>query len=89
MIVEFDKSFEKSLEKIKNKAIYAKIEQIIIACESSTTIDKIPNVRKLSGFSNYYRLRFGDYRIGFETIDTNVIRFIIVAHRKDIYKLFP
>jgi mRNA interferase RelE/StbE len=89
MIVEFDKSFEKSLEKIKNKAVYAKIEQIIIVCESSVSIDKIPNVRKLSGFSNYYRLRLGDYRIGFEILDTNVIRFIIVAHRKDIYKLFP
>jgi hypothetical protein len=30
MIVEFDKSFEKSLEKIKNKSLYEKIEQSII-----------------------------------------------------------
>lgn len=35
MIVEYDKSFEKSLEKIKNKSIYLKIEQIIITCETS------------------------------------------------------
>ena len=89
MIVEFDKSFEKSLEKIKNKSFYSKIEQIIISCESSASLDKIPNVRKLSGFSNYYRLRLGDYRIGFEILESNVIRFIIIAHRKDVYKLFP
>lgn len=28
MIVEFDKSFEKSLDKIKNKSIYEKIEPL-------------------------------------------------------------
>jgi len=89
MIVEFDKSFEKSLERIKNKSIYPKIEQILIACESSASVSKIPNVKKLSGFNNYYRIRLGEYRIGFETLDKSVIRFIIIAHRKDIYKLFP
>ncbi len=89
MIVEFDKSFEKSLEKIKSKSIYGKIEQIIISCESSVSVDKIPNVRKLTGFKNYYRIRLGQYRLGFEALDGNVIRFIIIAHRKDIYKWFP
>ncbi|MBK8056185.1 MAG: type II toxin-antitoxin system RelE/ParE family toxin [Saprospiraceae bacterium] len=69
--------------------IYTKIEQIIFTCETSPNLDKIPNVRKLSGFTNYYRLRLGDYRIGFEIINVNVIRFIIIAHRKDIYKMFP
>jgi mRNA interferase RelE/StbE len=43
----------------------------------------------LTGFKNYYRLRIGEYRLGFEKIDENTIRFILIAHRKDIYKLFP
>lgn len=34
MIIEFEKSFEKSLDKIKNKALYPKIEKIIINCEN-------------------------------------------------------
>lgn len=56
MIVEFDKSFEKSLEKIKNKSLYPKIEQIIIGCESSNSITNIPYIRKLSGYNNYHRI---------------------------------
>ena len=65
MIVEFDKSFEKSLEKIHNKSICIKIIQTINNCEAAKSVDKILNVRKLSGFKNYYRIRLGDYRIGF------------------------
>jgi hypothetical protein len=52
MIVEFDKSFEKSLEKIHNKSIYIKIIQTINNCEAAKSVDKILNVRKLSGFKN-------------------------------------
>jgi len=33
MIVEFDKSFEKSLDKIKNKSIFPRIEKIILEFE--------------------------------------------------------
>jgi mRNA interferase RelE/StbE len=43
----------------------------------------------LTGFKNYYRLRIGEYRLGFEKIDENTLRFILIAHRKDIYKIFP
>ena len=40
-------------------------------------------------FSKYYRIKMGDYRLGFERINSLKIRFIIVEHRKDIYKKFP
>lgn len=89
MIVEFDKSFEKSLDKIKNKSLFAKIERIIIQCENSKSLSEIPNLKKISGFKTYYRIRMGEYRIGFEKIDNQTIRFILIAHRKDIYKSFP
>lgn len=89
MIVEFDKSFEKSLDKIKNKALFPKIEKIIINCENSKSLSEIPNVKKLAGYKTYYRIRIGEYRIGFEMIEKQTIRFILIAHRKDIYKSFP
>ena len=89
MIIEFDKSFEKSLEKIKNKSLFQKIEKIIIEFENARTLSELSNVKKLSGYKYYYRLRIGEYRLGFEKIAENTLRLIIVAHRKDIYKLFP
>jgi mRNA interferase RelE/StbE len=89
MKVEFDKSFEKSLEKVKNKSIYPDIEKIIFQCENSKSLSEIHSVKKLSGFKNYYRIRMGEYRIGFERVNRDTIRFILIAHRKDIYKSFP
>lgn len=89
MIIEFDKSFEKSLDKIKDKSLYPKIEKIIIKLENSKSFVSISQIRKMTGFKTYFRYRVGDYRIGFEMINETTIRFIVIAHRKEIYKLFP
>lgn len=89
MKVEFDKSFEKSLNKIRNKSLYPRILKTILECEKANSITDLENVKKLTGFRNYYRIRIGEYRIGFESIDLNTIRFILISHRKDIYRSFP
>ena len=89
MKVEFDKSFLKSLGKIQDSKILRKVEKVIIDCESSSKISEIQNIKKLIGYSNYYRVKIGNYRIGFELVEKTVIRLIIITHRKDIYKRFP
>ena len=89
MILEFDKSFEKSLDKIMDKALFNKIDKLIEQIEKVNSLSELLNIKKLSGFKNYYRIRIGDYRIGFEKINDSTIRFIVVAYRKDIYKIFP
>jgi mRNA interferase RelE/StbE len=89
MKVEFDKSFERSLGKIHNPIILQRLKRIIIHLEISTSLTQVPSIKKLSGYSNYYRIRIGDYRVGLELIKKTTIRFIIIAHRKDIYKIFP
>ena len=89
MILEFDKSFEKSLDKITDKSLFNKIYKLIQQIETANSLSELSNVKKLSGFKNYYRVRLGDYRIGFEKINDHTIRFIVVAFRKDIYKIFP
>ena len=89
MIVEFDKSFDKSLEKISDKSLFPRIERAIINLEKAKSLADIPNLKKLVGFKEYYRVRIGDYRLGFEKLSNTTIRLIIIANRKDIYKLFP
>lgn len=89
MIVEFDKSFEKSIDKIKDKNLYVKIANLISKIENISEFREIPNTRKLVGFTKYYRIKIGDYRLGFEKINEKTIRFLIIEHRKDIYKKFP
>jgi len=89
MKIEFDKSFEKSLRRIHDPKIFRRLKRIIIEIENSPSISELPNIKKLSGFSSYYRIRIGDYRVGFELIDPSDIRLIVIAHRKDIYNIFP
>jgi mRNA interferase RelE/StbE len=44
--------------------------------------------KKLVGTKEYYRMRIGDYRVGFK-IDGSTVVFMRVLHRKEIYKYFP
>lgn len=89
MLVEFDKSFKKSLRKIKDRALLSKIEDTILQLESAKQLSQIKNIQKMQGYTSYYRIKLGDYRIGLELAENNVINLILVAHRKDIYRQFP
>lgn len=89
MIVAFDKSFAKSLDRLKDKSLFPKIEKVITILEKAEDLKDITHVKKLSGYKRFYRYRLGDYRIGFELTSKNTITLILVAHRKDVYKVFP
>jgi mRNA interferase RelE/StbE len=89
MIVEFDKSFSKCLGKVGDKSILKKTESFIFKLETCARLEDISGIKKLQGHPTYYRYRLGDYRLGFELIDSNTVRLIILAHRKDVYKIFP
>jgi mRNA interferase RelE/StbE len=89
MIVEFDKSFGRSLDKINDKSLLARLQITILELERAMNLSEVKNVKKMAGFRNYYRVRIGDFRLGLEQINTKTVRLILVAHRKDIYKFFP
>ncbi len=89
MNVEFDRSFQKWLSKINETNTLKKIEQAILKAEEAKSIYDIPNTKKLTGHKNYYRIKIGDYRMGFERISKTTIRLIIVANRKEIYRSSP
>lgn len=65
-----------------------KILSIIEAAAASDTTQGIPNLKKLSGFKNCFRIRMGDYRIGV-VVEGNKVIFAAFDHRSDIYKYFP
>ncbi len=88
MIVKIDKSFEKDSNKIKDKSILNKIASCVEQVRQSDKVSDITNLKKLKGFTNEYRIRIGDYRIGI-IIKDNIIEFIRILHRKDIYRYFP
>ncbi len=89
MKVIFDEAFEESIDEIKDKILKKQVEKAIIQVETSTAIGFVPNIKKMKGFKTYFRIRVGNYRIGLELENSDTVRFLIIAHRKDIYKLFP
>jgi len=89
MEIVFDKSFSKSLDKLHDKEILRKIEEVIIEVEAAQSLMNVTNIKKMQGFKTFYRIRIGDYRIGAELEDDLTLRFILILHRKDIYKKFP
>ena len=89
MRTEFKKSFARDLQARKNdKKFLDSVKEIIEHVEHADTLGDISNLKKLKGESNYYRIRFGNYRIGVR-VQGNQVNFIRALHRKDIYRYFP
>ena len=88
MRVEFSKKFSKDLDGINGKSVKQNLRRLIELMESADSLDKIPNLKKLRGHKSAYRVRLGDYRLGFFFENSTILigRFL---HRKDIYKMFP
>jgi len=89
MIVIFDSSFSKSLNKLNDKQVKERLKALIISMEKSNSITEFTAVKPMKGHAGFFRIRIGDYRVGFELTNSNEILLILVAHRKDIYKRFP
>ncbi|HEX7268078.1 MAG TPA: type II toxin-antitoxin system RelE/ParE family toxin [Streptosporangiaceae bacterium] len=49
-----------------------------------------PNVKKLAGYEDRYRLRVGDYRVIYEIMDEQLVILVVgVGHRREIYRAMP
>lgn len=88
MNVKIVRSFEKDVQKIKNKALLKKIAVQIKLVQNANGSSQINGLKKIKGFGNYYRIRISDYRIGIIVNAANV-EFIRFLHRKNNYKYFP
>ena len=88
MKVLFEKSFGRDLKKIQDKRLLKQVQEVIAQVESAATINDLSNLKKMQGFDTYYRIRVGDYRIGIEIVEGQVI-FVCFLNHKDIYRYFP
>jgi mRNA interferase RelE/StbE len=88
MQVEFLSKFSKDIDHISQKSVKSNVVKLIRLFEAADNLNNIPNLKKLVGHKSAYRVRIGDYRVGFFYENHKVILARIV-HRKDIYKVFP
>ncbi len=64
------------------------IQKIIQTFKNSDSLSHISNIKRLRSDGEDYRLRIGNFRIGFSIINDKIV-FRRFLHRKDIYKYFP
>jgi len=88
MQVEFLSKFSKDLDQISVKSVKSNLAKLIQLMESEENLNNIAHLKKLAGHKSAYRVRLGDYRVGF-FYENNKVLFARVIHRKDIYKVFP
>jgi mRNA-degrading endonuclease RelE of RelBE toxin-antitoxin system len=89
MIVEYSKDFDKQLAKFKDATIAKRVKVVIEKFEEANALQEISNIKAISGWEGYYRVSFGVYRIGFFLTDENTVEFLAIAHRSNIYRIFP
>ena len=87
MIVEYSKSFQKSVEKLSGKMLEA-VVKVIIEVKNTGSVEEIQDCKKLTGFINVYRIRIGDLRafLTFHVyIDGNTVKFEYLITRGQAY----
>lgn len=88
MKVEYLTQFSKDLLNINDESLKNNLFDCILALKEAENLNVLPNVKKLKGHSEAYRIRIGKYRLGF-FFDGEVVELARFAKREDIYKLFP
>ena len=88
MNVLFSAKFNKDISKIVENDLSERVALVIEDLENAPKLSSVANVRKMSGYSGYFRIRIGDYRLGIY-VDNDDVYLHRFAHRKKIYNIFP
>ena len=87
--IEYTKRFLKELSELPYE-VQAKAENIVFEQLLSTNPFDLGYLEHMTGYPGKYKIRIGNYRIGITVDKSN--RLLIcqrIAHRKDIYRVFP
>jgi mRNA interferase RelE/StbE len=91
MEVIIKKGYLKDLRRVP-KAIFLASDLVIDKLKASSSLENSHvDYTKMDGQKkgeNYYRIRIGDWRMGIEYVDPNIV-IICILKRGDIYKHFP
>jgi mRNA interferase RelE/StbE len=87
--VEYTKRFLKELAALPLE-IQSRVEPIIFEELESENPFVLGYLEKMKGYPDKYKIRVGDYRIGIAADKkTQTLICQRIAHRREIYKIFP
>ncbi len=87
--IKYTKRFLKELARLPED-LQSRIELIVFNELETDNPFELGYINKMKGYKDKYKIRVGDYRIGL-TLDKQNQTIICqrVAHRREIYKIFP
>jgi len=89
MKIQISKRFAKDTQKITDKRIVAKIQQVIVEAGQAERLVNMSDLEEMSGFPDFYRIKFDyRYRIGIYC-ENELIQFLRIDNREGFYKKFP
>ncbi len=88
MTIEIRKKFLKELSKLPTDYSESIEKFVFEELQTYKSLSEVGKVEKMTGYKNYFKVRFGNYRVGLKKENDTVI-VEIVKHRKEIYKYFP
>ncbi len=88
MLVKFKPTFLKDLEVLPDD-IHERVSTFVFdTLPAAESLRELQNIKRLHGFKDRYRFKTGDYRVGFELRDKEIIVHRVL-HRSKIYRYFP
>ena len=83
MEIKIKKKFLKELSKLSNE--YADIVEKFIfdILPTYDNLSEIGKVEKMTGYKNYFKIRFGDYRVGIKK-ENDIVIIETIKHRREI-----
>jgi mRNA-degrading endonuclease RelE of RelBE toxin-antitoxin system len=87
--VQYRQAFLKDLKQLKSSTSYQRIYELAFTTlPEINTLQEISDIKTMRGYTNRYRIRIGDYRVGIE-VNGDVIEVMRVLHRREFYRYFP
>ena len=89
MYAEYTKRFLKDLNRLPSD-IKLRVEAIVFEELETENPFELGYLEKMKGYSDQYKFRVGDYRVGL-TLEKSATTIVCkrVAHRREIYRIFP
>jgi mRNA interferase RelE/StbE len=84
----FRESFYQDLSAITDAGRLRRIKRVIEQVEAAQTFQQVPHLKRLDAKGKYYRIRVGDYRVGF-VFERGAVTFVRCLDRKEVYRYFP
>ena len=89
MKTEYLPAFLKDLKALIGNPVYDKVKRLAFeTLPAISNLNEVRNLKRLRGADNAYRIRVGDYRVGF-IFEHDTIVFARVLNRKELYRYFP